>query len=91
MVVRDTGIGISEEHLPKMFKKFSRGENASRMRPDGSGLGLYISNNIAMKHGAEIKVVSKVGAGTTFSFTVPKEEKDLVSKNVSVKDFFESF
>lgn len=70
--VKDTGRGISEDDKKKMFQKFSRGANASGMRPDGSGLGLYIAKKIIEGNGGEISFTSdETGGGTTFSFTVP--------------------
>ena len=61
------------------------------MRPDGSGLGLYIAHNIAERHGSAIEVDSTPGEGSTFSFTIPKKEADLVPQEMSVEDFFEKF
>ncbi|MBI2917549.1 MAG: HAMP domain-containing protein [Chloroflexi bacterium] len=68
--VRDTGIGISQEHLPHVFERFYK---ADRSRRDGgTGLGLSIVKHIVQAHGGEVRVVSREGEGSTFSFTVPK-------------------
>jgi len=68
----DTGAGISKEDQKNLFKKFSRGKDTESMRPDGSGLGLYIAKRIIDGHGGELKLEqSKPGKGTTFSFTLP--------------------
>ena len=91
LAVKDTGIGIPGTYVHDLFNKFSRADNAVRMRPDGSGLGLYIVRNIVEKHGSKIDVDSKEGVGSTFSFTLPKKEADLVPQGVSVKEFFEKF
>jgi len=70
--VSDTGAGISEADQKNLFKKFSRGKESEHMRPDGSGLGLYIAKRIADGHGGELKLEkSEIGKGTVFSFTLP--------------------
>jgi signal transduction histidine kinase len=61
------------------------------MRPDGSGLGLYIVRNIALRHGGDVTVVSEEGKGTTFSFTVPKAQLDFETVQPSVATFFAGF
>jgi signal transduction histidine kinase len=66
--VRDTGPGIPAEHLGKIFDRFWRAPRASAA---GTGLGLYISKAIVEGHGGRIWVESKVGAGSTFFFTLP--------------------
>ena len=69
--VADTGIGIPERELPFLFTKFHRGENARHLRPNGSGLGLYLVKNILNAHGSDISVVSDgtIG-GTVFTFSL---------------------
>ncbi len=69
VTVADTGIGIPESSLPRVFEKFHRGENAAGTR--GTGLGLGIVKAIVEAHGGEISVESLVGKGTTVSFTLP--------------------
>lgn len=64
LVVKDSGLGISESDLPHIFDRFFRGDKARNH--DGYGLGLSIAKQIADSHGAKIKVDSKVGFGTTF-------------------------
>lgn len=69
--VTDTGAGISEEDKKILFQKFSRGRSASSLRPDGSGLGLYISKKIV--EGNDGKMICEshgLGKGSSFSFTV---------------------
>jgi len=69
VVVADTGIGIPQNELPLLFTRFYRGANARRVRPDGSGLGLYLVKNIIASHGSEIVVQSDDhGGGSQFSF-----------------------
>jgi signal transduction histidine kinase len=67
--VRDTGVGVTEEDQQKLFKKFSRGPANS-----GSGLGLYLANQIVKLHGGEIKVESAPGKGSRFTIHLPKAE-----------------
>jgi len=66
--VEDTGSGISEEYIPFLFDAFYRASGEQR----GSGLGLAIAKRIVEAHGGNIWVNSKLGKGSTFSFTLPK-------------------
>jgi signal transduction histidine kinase len=68
--VRDSGIGISEEQLPKLFDRFWRAE-AARTRSTGTGLGLPIARALARRHGGDITVASTVGKGSDFTVTLP--------------------
>lgn len=75
--VRDTGVGIPKDQQARVFIKFFRGANATRMNTEGTGLGLFISKNIIEAHGGKIWFESEEGRGTTFYFTLPvKEEVD---------------
>ncbi len=68
--VSDKGMGILEKDLPHIFDRFYRADFArSKEKTDGYGLGLSIAKSIADLHGAEIKVDSKVGKGSTFTVT----------------------
>ena len=69
--VRDTGIGISKEDLPRIFERFFQASNAVEMRRAGFGLGLKISQEIVRAHGGTIGVASELGKGSTFAFTLP--------------------
>lgn len=64
--VRDTGSGIPAEILPQIFNRFFKGPASQ-----GSGLGLTIARNLVLAHGGEIWAESRVGEGTTITFTVP--------------------
>lgn len=70
MSVSDTGCGISEEHLPKIFDKFYRVQSGSG-HTAGSGLGLAIVKGLIELHGGTITVESAPGKGTQFYFTLP--------------------
>ncbi len=67
--IRDTGIGIPLEERTAIFNRFYRVTQDPAEK--GSGLGLYIAKNIVEMHGGEIRVRSKVGEGSEFSFTLP--------------------
>jgi len=68
--VSDTGIGISPEHLDKLFQPFFLVDSSLSRSFNGSGLGLAISKRLTDKMGGEITVKSSLGQGSTFSFTV---------------------
>ena len=70
--VKDSGIGIPENQLGKLFQKFSRVESAEVSNIKGSGLGLWISREIIRAHGGKIWVESEVGVGSRFMFTLKK-------------------
>jgi signal transduction histidine kinase len=70
--VRDTGVGIPPDKLPKIFEKFYQVENAAQPRSAGSGLGLAIAKEIVEAHGGTISAASEVGKGTRFRVTLPE-------------------
>jgi signal transduction histidine kinase len=71
MEVRDTGVGIPADKLPKIFEKFYQVDNSAQPRSVGSGLGLAIAREIVEAHGGTITAESEVGKGTTFRVTLP--------------------
>jgi len=71
VIVKDTGVGIPIEQQKKIFTKFFRGDNAIRMQPEGSGMGLFLTKNIIERHGGKIWFESEEGKGSTFHFTLP--------------------
>ena len=72
MEVIDTGIGIPEDELDKVFDEFFRATNARKVEKDGTGLGLSIAKEIIQRHGGNIWVNSQEGLGAKFSFTLHK-------------------
>ncbi len=80
--VADTGMGIPASDVKKLFKKFFRAENATRIRTEGTGLGLYIAKNIINRHGGNIWLESEVGRGTKVYITLPTDPTLVPPKEV---------
>jgi signal transduction histidine kinase len=72
--VSDTGEGIPAEDLPNIFERFYRVDKSRARVTGGSGLGLTIAKRLVEAHGGTIKVQSKLGKGSRFSFTIPVAE-----------------
>jgi len=84
MSVKDTGIGIPPQDMPKVFSKFFRAENVMKHETEGSGLGLYITKNIIKRHGGTIWAESVIDRGTTFFFTLPTDPKLIPPKEIGI-------
>lgn len=70
--VKDTGVGISEETMGRLFEKFSRADDASKMNMNGTGLGLYVAKQLVEAHGGKLWAESEgVGKGSTFIVELP--------------------
>ena len=72
--ISDEGVGIPDEHLPRIFERFYRTDLARSRKEGGSGLGLSICKHIIEAHGQAIHVRSKIDVGTTIGFTLPMKE-----------------
>lgn len=71
VAVSDTGAGITEEDLPKIFDRFYRADRSRARATGGRGLGLTISKGLIEAHGGTMRVESEPGEGSTFTFTLP--------------------
>jgi PAS domain S-box-containing protein len=69
--IQDSGLGISEEDLKRLFEKFYRGTNRKALSKRGTGLGLAIVKSIAERHGGKVWVESELDAGSTFFLQIP--------------------
>jgi signal transduction histidine kinase/CheY-like chemotaxis protein len=76
--VQDHGMGISREDQKQLFTKFYRIDNALTREIGGTGLGLSICKSIIELHGGKVWVRSKMGEGSTFTFSVPVAPRELV-------------
>ena len=85
IAVSDTGIGIPEEAMDKLFTRFYQVDASSTRKYGGTGIGLAISQDIVRLHGSRITVTSKVGEGSTFRFTLPLYEGELRERSGSGK------
>jgi len=88
--VRDSGIGIPEDQLEKVFEKFHQVEESLRRSVGGTGLGLAITKGLVEAHHGNIWVESELGKGSTFTFTLPVskgEKRDLRFRYILDREF----
>jgi len=69
--VTDTGIGIGQEDIDRIFQRFTQVDSSASRTQGGTGLGLAITKELVELHGGQIRVQSKVGKGSSFIFTMP--------------------
>ena len=75
--VKDQGVGIAKEHLPRLFERFYRVDPSRSRKVGGTGLGLAIVKHIAQAHGGKVKVESSPGQGSTFTVYLQDDRGDL--------------
>lgn len=83
--VKDTGIGISEKNLDKIFNSFEQADEATMRQYGGTGLGLAISSSLVRLLGGRLEVKSVKGSGSEFYFTIPMKITDPVPEDESAK------
>jgi signal transduction histidine kinase/class 3 adenylate cyclase/ActR/RegA family two-component response regulator len=81
ITVSDTGIGIPEDKLDKIFESFEQGDGSTGRNYGGTGLGLAVTKQLVELHGSKIWVSSTVDVGSKFTFTLPISQSQLGSEN----------
>ncbi|MGA3082238.1 MAG: ATP-binding protein [Terracidiphilus sp.] len=81
--VRDTGLGISAEDMPRIFDRFYRGAQTDTLAPRGSGLGLALAKWIAERHGTQLTAESQPGKGSCFCFSLDGAAPASLARNAS--------
>ncbi|HSO93534.1 MAG TPA: response regulator, partial [Candidatus Dormibacteraeota bacterium] len=81
--VHDTGIGMKPEDLPKLFREFEQIDGSYTRRYQGTGLGLALCRRFVEMHGGRIWAESQFGAGSTFTFTIPREPRPAIEPAVA--------
>ncbi len=71
LTVTDTGIGIAEHELPKLFERFHRVQGTRSRSHEGTGIGLALVHELARLEGGEVRVTSRIGVGSTFTVALP--------------------
>ena len=71
IAVTDTGIGIAQSDIDRLFKEFQQLDSGPGRRQEGTGLGLALTKRLARLHGGDVRVVSEVGKGSTFTISLP--------------------
>ncbi len=87
--VRDSGIGIAAEHIPRLTERFYRVDRSRSRATGGTGLGLAIVKHVLLRHQAELEIASEPGSGSTFSVRLPArrvERVDLAAGSAPVED-----
>jgi PAS domain S-box-containing protein len=81
--VTDTGIGIAESDLDRLFREFQQLDSGVGRRQEGTGLGLALTKRLAALHGGDVRVASELGKGSVFTIELPLQQKALGSRPVA--------
>ena len=84
--VHDTGIGMKEEDLPKLFREFEQIDGSYTRRYQGTGLGLALCRRFVEMHGGRIWAESQFGKGSTFTFTIPRDPRQAAATPTPVDE-----
>lgn len=80
--VRDTGVGITEEHRERVFDRFHRVEGTQARTYEGTGIGLAFVQELVKLHGGHVRVESTIGEGSTFTVTIPRGSAHLPAERI---------
>ncbi len=86
LLVKDSGTGIAQEELPRLFSRFHRIENAKGRTHEGSGIGLAMVAELAKLHGGHVNVESKLGEGSSFMVSFPIGNSHLPKEQIADED-----
>jgi signal transduction histidine kinase len=75
ITVADSGMGIKQDNIPKLFQAFTQLESVYTKEYEGTGLGLALNRQLVELHGGKIWVESEIGAGSRFSFSIPQPKE----------------
>ena len=90
LTVRDTGVGIPADELPRMFERFHRIEHSRGRTHEGTGIGLALVQELVKLHGGSIHVASTLGKGSTFTVTIPLGKAHLDANRIGSPSPLES-
>ena len=82
--VRDSGVGIAKEHLPRLTERFYRIDGSRSRETGGTGLGLAIVKHVVQRHGGELDIQSESGKGSIFKFVLPAARVRIVASSAAV-------
>jgi PAS domain S-box-containing protein len=90
LLISDTGIGVNEEELPRLFERFHRVQGAKSRSYEGTGIGLALVQELVHMHGGRITVESALGRGTSFKIFIPAGSAHLPAEKVEASAALES-
>jgi signal transduction histidine kinase/DNA-binding response OmpR family regulator len=82
LVVTDTGVGVPENELPRLFERFHRVEGSRGRTHEGTGIGLALVHDLVALHGGAVEVTSRLGEGTSFKVTLPLGKQHLPAERI---------